>query len=273
LEYCSLHNHSDYSNIRGLDSTNSLDKLLYTSIEKGIKGVALTDHETLSGHIKWIELVSKLKKENKIPQDFKAILGNEIYLCRDNLNLTNYQKGKDGFWHFILLALDTEGHKQLRELSSRAWEHSFKQFIERVPTYYSDIEEIIGNNKGHIIATTACLGSYFDKLILRKDYEQAKKFIDWAKLTFGSENFFVEFQPGNSLEQKTFNISALSFCKENDINFIITTDAHYPLKEDREIHKAFLTSNQVEREVDAFYESTYVMSSEEIISNIDYFTS
>lgn len=37
----------------------------------------------------------------------------------------------------------------------------------RRPTYYSDIEEIIGNNKGHLIASSACLGSYLDKLILQ----------------------------------------------------------------------------------------------------------
>ena len=93
-------------------------------------------------------------------QNFKLILGNEIYLVRNGLSKDNFVAGEDRYYHFILLAKDDIGHKQIRELSSRAWKRSFFRFLERVPTYYSDIEEVIGSNPGHVIASTACLGGF-----------------------------------------------------------------------------------------------------------------
>ena len=56
-----------------------------------------------------------------------------------------------------------------------------------------------------------------------------------------------------------------------DIPYVITTDAHYLKKEDREIHEAFLKSddNGDSREVGEFYNTTYMMSEEEIHSYMD----
>ena len=45
---------------------------------------------------------------------------------------------------------------------------------------------------------------------------------------------------------------------------VVGTDAHYLTKEDRPIHKAYLTSKPGEREVDDFYKFTYLMTSDEI---------
>ena len=74
------HCHSHYSNIRLVDSINRPKDLLLTAAKLGLAGLALTDHEALCGHVEWLELEEKLKKEDKIPQDFKCALGNEIYL-------------------------------------------------------------------------------------------------------------------------------------------------------------------------------------------------
>ena len=52
------------------------------------------------------------------------------------------------------------------------------------------------------------------------------------------------------------------------VKMIVTTDAHYLKKEDRWIHKAYLNSKQLEREVDAFYEFAYLQSTEEVIENL-----
>ena len=55
----SLHNHSDYSNIRLRDCINKVPDLFKTAKECGHSIVALTDHETTSG---WIQ-AEKLKKD------------------------------------------------------------------------------------------------------------------------------------------------------------------------------------------------------------------
>lgn len=92
---------------------------------------------------------------------FTLALGNEIYLLTEEEdNLNRQTPNTVPYYHFILTALDTEGHHQLRLLSTRAWLRAWKQGkMFRRPTYYSDLEEIIKPNQGHVIASTSCLGS------------------------------------------------------------------------------------------------------------------
>lgn len=296
MSYASLHCHTEGSNIRMLDSTTKVGSLIDTAMEKKLTGVAITDHETVGMHVKALNYF-KEKKEKKIKeiealivenienrqysdflqeelkyyQNFKLILGNEIYLTRDNLNKENYVKGEDEFYHFILLAKDAIGHEQLRELSSRAWSHSFRQYIERVPTYYSDLKEVIGKNPGHIIASTACLGSEFARLMMKYVYEGKDKsvltkmdnFVASCKKLFG-DDFYIELQASDSEDQEKYNKAAARYANFHDIPIIVTTDVHYLNKEDRTVHKAYLNSNEGDREVDAFYSGTYMMTSEEI---------
>ena len=116
--------------------------------------MAITEHETISSAISAENYYEKIKKNNP---DFKVILGNEIYLCRNGLNASNFNKEFDRYYHFILLAKDAIGHKQIRELSTRAWMRSYKTGrIWRAPTYYQDIVDIIASNPGHVIGSTAC---------------------------------------------------------------------------------------------------------------------
>ncbi len=60
------------------------------------------------------------------------------------------------------------------------------------------------------------------------------------------------------------NKKLVELSEEMGVKYIITNDAHYLKKEDRPIHKAFLNSQQGDREVDDFYATTYLMSDEEI---------
>ena len=51
LNYFSGHNHSDYSNFKGRDSICKITNLIDRGYELGYKGVAITDHEVLTGHV------------------------------------------------------------------------------------------------------------------------------------------------------------------------------------------------------------------------------
>ena len=277
------------SNLRMLDCIIKENDLIDYAIKLGLSGVAITDHESVSSYIKALNYFDSLQKKalkvlenEESPQElvewatrvknFKLALGNEIYLCRDGLNAKNYEKGKDKYFHFILIAKDKVGNDQIRLLSSRAWSRSFYQFIERVPTYYSDIEEIIGSNPGHVIASTACLGGQLANFINSGDFEKAKNFATWCSSIFGEDNFFLEFQPGEDEEQIKFNKLLCEFCKNNpEFKWIVSTDAHYLRQEDRPIHKAFLNSDgESDRETDKFYATTYLMDEDEIRERLSY---
>lgn len=265
----SLHNHTDYSNIRLKDAITKTPELFDYAIELGHKVLAITEHECLSNMVLAEEHYDKIKKEHS---DFKYIRGNEIYLCRNGLTNENFVKGEDQYYHFILLALDLEGNKQLRELSTLAWKRSyFDRGMRRVPTYYEDIERIVGSNPGHIIGSTACIGGQLGQSILsfqeNRTKEKYQKILDWCRhwdKIFGHDNFYLELQPSFNEEQIAVNKAILSISQLLDIPYIITCDAHYLKKEDARAHEIYLKSQEGEREVSEFYSATYLMSDKEV---------
>ena len=109
--FIDCHNHTDMSNLRLLDAICTLDGLAKRAEELGLKGICFTEHECLSNSIK----ICKMRE--KYP-NLKFGIGNEIYL-------TQTRDKNQKYYHFLLIAKDLEGHRQLRELSSRAWMQSY----------------------------------------------------------------------------------------------------------------------------------------------------
>ena len=284
-DFVHLHVHTDVSNLRLKDSIVKTENVIKYANQLNNKGVAITDHECLSNHVLGINTVNKLKKENKLPKDFKLILGNEIYLVDKNkTNQLIKDKERVTFYHCLLLSKDEIGHQQLRELSSRAWRDNYFSYrrMNRVPTYYSDIEDIIEDNKGHLIMSTACIGSYLGMLskeLMQTEYkeeqleikEKMADFIEWGLEWFG-EDFYLEMQPNTSEEQKFYNNLLVKIGESYNVSLIITTDVHFIDEDTRAVHKAFLTSddNDTNREVDDFYETTRFFEVKEIYEYMDY---
>lgn len=279
--YFSLHNHTEYSNLRLLDSINKVRGMFARAIELGLQGFAITDHECLSAHIQAIQVYKELLKEGKITEDFKLGLGDEIYLVDDE---TSEGDKPFGFTHFILVAKNKKGHRLIREISSTAWLNSYHgKGMERVPISKKQLKEIIGQDKGHIVATTACLGGELAKLTLKmieseKSNEIAKangykakinEFMLFCKEVFG-EDFHIEIQPSKAKEQIMYNQRVMSIAKFYGVKTVFATDSHFLKSEDRFIHKSFLNSKEGEREVDDFYATAYMMSAEEMFN--DYFS-
>ena len=261
----SLHSHTEYSNLRLRDSIIKIDDAFKTAIELGHNVIGFTDHETVSSWMK-IEQIAK-----KYPE-VKAIRGNEIYLCRNGLNADNYNREVDRYYHFLLLAKDLTGAKQIMELSTRAWMRSYMaRGMRRVPTYYQDLWDIIATNPGHVIGSTACLGGALGTQILRgTDREKLNRWIEQMIEIFGKDDFYLEMQPNKDKDQVKVNRELLGFAREHGLKYIITTDSHYLRKEDRIIHKAYLNAQNGDREVDDFYATTYMMDTEELESYMKY---
>ena len=262
----SLHGHTQYSNIRLRDCIIKENEALEYAKQLNHAVVGFTEHDFTGGWLKAYKL------QEKYP-DIKVVLGNEIYLCRNGLNASNYNRENDRYYHFILLAKDTIGLKQIREISTRAWLRSYMaRGMRRVPTYYQDLFDIIGANPGHVIGSTACLGGALPTQILRGTSEaKLGIWINQMKNLFGEGNFYLEMQPSNNGEQIYVNKTLFDFSRIYDVPYIITTDSHYLKKSDRVVHKAYLNAQNGDREVDDFYATTYMMSTEELESYFKYF--
>ena len=272
--YGSAHNHTDRSNFRLRDCIVRTEDLVTYAAELGHKFVAITDHEAITTSVMAEEIEEKIRE--KYP-DFKVIRGNEIYLCRNGLTSENFNKENDKYFHWILLAKDRIGHQQIRELSTRAWLRSYvDRRMMRVPTYYQDLIDVIGSNPGHVIGSTACIGSQLGQKLLQYKISKDEGDYNWAKgwflrlsEIFGKENIFLETQPSYGQEQIFVNQQIKRISEEVGIPVIITTDTHYLKKEDFSIHKAFLNSQDGDRETESFYASTYLMSTEELHEYMD----
>jgi len=278
--YFSGHNHTSYSNAsRGFpDSINRIEDLVDRAMEIGLTGMSITEHECLSSHYKLLSYRDKLQNEDKLG-DFTIALGDEIYLTED---LEPGQK----YYHHLLTAKTALGHKILRMISSQAWENSFTdRGLVRTPITREQLKDIMVrmNGRGHIVSSTACIGSYEAQAFLRikaieeapgaipdaqKQISEQKQnvvdFVNWNLDVFGADDFYLEIAPNSSEEQRYVNKRTWVLGQSMNVPVIFTTDSHYLSEEDREIHKAYLNSKQAEREVDDFYWTAYMMQTEQV---------
>jgi DNA polymerase-3 subunit alpha len=257
-----------YSNIRLLDCINRPKDLIDKAIELGLSGIAITDHECLSGHMEVNQYAQKIKE--KYP-DFVIALGNEVYLVDERESGIKY-------YHFILAAKDAIGHKALRELSSIAWYNSFTdRGMERVPITKKELATVMEKYKGHVVATTACMGGELstaaynmalaenvgDMVNANVFYTQICNFIQYCQDIFG-QDFYIECAPSTAEDQCTVNRKLYRIAQAYNIPMVVGTDSHYLTKEDRYVHKSYLNSKGGEREVDSFYEFAHLMTYNEV---------
>ena len=146
----------------------------------------------------------------------------------------------------------------------------------RVPTYYYELEELMDKYRGDIIGSSACLGGALPKRLLEYKENQLDEYwesciawIEYMNDIFGKGYFFLELQPSDNEEQVYVNMMLVKLAWKTNTPYIISTDAHYLKKEDRPVHKAYLNSQDGDREVDEFYSTTYVMSEKEIHEYMD----
>lgn len=268
MSYFNNHAHTEYSNLRLLDCINHPEELIDKAIELGLTGIAITDHESLSAHMRVNKYAKKLQETHP---EFTVALGNEIYL-------TDTREMGQKYYHFILLAKNEHGYRGLKELSSIAWTNGYyDRRMERVPLLKSELKEVMQRFKGDIIGTTACIGGELGQSILNLDacekandennarryHEQIIDFMEFGIDVFGKDDFYIECAPANNEDQIIANKRMLSIAKAFDVKMCVGTDAHYLTKEDRYVHKSYLNSKGGEREVDSFYEFTYLMSEQE----------
>lgn len=300
--YFSAHNHTMFSNLHVIDSINKPEAMLDYAWELGMSGLAFTDHDTVSGAVKFLKAYqAKLNKEwtKAFPDKefpgyaeaasqlhFKVALGNEIYLSEND---TCKENAKDRhFYHYILIAKDAEGFHQIRQISSEAWKRGWSNGImARTPTYSTDLLTYIKGN--HVICSTACLAGVPARKVMNilnyaaAGQEESKEqeivslnhHLEAMEGLFGKGNFFIELQPnggGENCDQNKYNRYMLEHYW-GKYPFIFTTDAHYLKASLREVHAAFLNSRSSKnRDVDEFYQYAYMMSADEIRGYMPYIT-
>jgi len=220
-KFVHLHVHTEYSLLDGL---SKIDKLLVRAKKQNQNSLAITDHGTMYGVIKFY-----LKAK---AAGIKPIIGVESYLAEKSRYDKQLRMGADQF-HQLLLAKTTKGYKNLMKLISIAHleGHHYKPRIDL---------EVLKKYSQDLIATSSCLkGIIPQKLIQGKEKEALswiKKFQDIFK-----EDFYLEIQAHSKIpEVEDSRKKLIKLSRQLGIPLVATNDVHYVDPDDAEAQDALL---------------------------------
>ena len=218
-----LHVHTQYSI---LDGAANIELLIKKAKESGMDALAITDHGTMYGVLKFFNEAKK--------QEIKPIIGCEVYVALDSRHKKEKTKGKQ-YHHLILLAKNKTGYHNLAKLTSLGYIEGF-YYKPRID------KEILEKYSEGIIASSACLGGEIPQAIMNQGESKAQESIDWFKRVF-KDDFYLELQNHGIPEQKAVNATLAELARENGIKIIATNDVHYINKEDYHAHDILIRLN------------------------------
>ena len=199
-KYAELHCHSNFSFKEG---TSSADQLITRAKTLGYKALALTDHDNLSGAMKFAQISRSV--------EFHGIIGVEITLT--------------GGYHLTTLAETFEGYSNICHLLSLS--HVFadqRSKPELVPKLFRE------HSKG-IIAMSGCKMGEIPYLINLGKYNKAMERAKWYKEIFGVKNFYIELQQNLVLGDTYRNQKLRELAKVLNLEVVATNNVHYHIRE------------------------------------------
>ena len=221
-QYVSLHNHTHYSLLDGMQTPQ---QLVAKAVELEQSAIAITDHGAMGG----IYQMQVAADEAGI----KSILGCEMYMAPER------QRTK---FHLLVLAQTDAGLRNLMRLSSTAHTEGFYY----KPTINWSLLDRYGDG---LLISSACASGEIPRLIIDGQHDEATqvalKFYDRF-----ADNFYLELMPlvprdtadGRAFyrQQVAVNMGLMSIAHKTGIKAICTTDAHYPGMDDWFAHDVLL---------------------------------
>lgn len=207
-----LHVHTEDSKLDGLSSS---EELVLEAVKHGQSFMAVTDHGTVAGLWQAQEMGDK--------HGIKIIHGCEFYYEREN-------DGKNG--HLVVLAKNNKGLENIFKMHE----------ISYVDNFYKKPRinwEILKEHSEGLIVTSSCLASTYCQYIMDGRADLAKSWARKFKELFG-DDFYIELQPNQIMEQWEVNKASVRIAKELGIKMIITNDVHYTYQDDCFPHEVML---------------------------------
>lgn len=221
-DFVHLHLHTEHSLLDGMCRISDVTALAH---RYGMKALAITDHGTMGGVVKFYEAALK--------HGVKPVIGSEMYIAPQSRFDKKSKGQKDAFFHITLLARNNQGYQNLLKLSTLSYTEGFyyKQRIDK---------EILSRHSEGLIALGGCLKGEVSSLLLEGEMEKAKEAAGFYREILGKENFYLEIMDNKLPEQYKANALMLELGKKNGIGVVATNDCHYLHKEDAFAHEVLL---------------------------------
>lgn len=223
-----LHVHTQFSL---LDGACRLNDLFSQAKKFNMPALAITDHGNMFGAIDFY-----MEAKN---YSIKPIIGCEVYIApgsrfEKKLNANNGSRiQQEASYHFILLAKDLTGYKNLMKLVSMGYLEGF-YYKPRID------KEILSQYSKGLIGLSGCLKGEIPQALQFDGYNQALKIADDFRSILGKDNFYLEVQENGIKEQKKANAGIIRIAQELGIEIVATNDVHYITKETSQAHDALL---------------------------------
>ena len=222
MRFVHLHTHSHYSLLDGLPK---IPNLVDRAKKLGMDSLALTDHGVLYGAIEFYKEALKHK--------IKPIIGLEAYVA-PNLLTDKRPKIDDSPWHLTLLAENNEGYSNLLKLTTIAHLEGF-YYRPRVD------REALKKHAAGLVALSGCLGGEVAQLLLKDNYEEARRVTGVYVSIFGRNNYFLEIQSHPALpDQVKVNKGLIKLSADTGLPLVATRDSHYLELDDKEAQDAMV---------------------------------
>lgn len=241
-QFVHLHVHTEFSLLDGL---SKIPKLVTQAKIQGMQHLAMTDHGSLYGAIKFYK---QCKAEGINP-----IIGCEMYIAKRSLK--DKETGKDNeYFHLTVLARDEQGYRNLMKLVTISHLEGF-YYRPRI-----DKETLSKHSKG-LIALSGCNSSEIAKALTTDNYEEAKKLARIYSEIFSKDNFYLEVQrhefgkfktaheEGDEVHRELSRMhdeelkiisGSKKLSKETGIKLAATNDIHYVMPQDAHAHDAIV---------------------------------
>lgn len=221
-DFVHLHNHSEYSLLDGL---SKVKKMVARAKELGQPAVAITDHGSMYGVIKFYSACKAA--------GIKPIIGCEIYVAKRSLYDKEAGIDKD-YNHLILLAENNTGYKNLLKIVSTSWLDGY---------YYkprTDLELLKKHHEG-LICLSACVNGYVTEPLVDGDDKLGEERAIALSEIFGPGNFYLELQRHTDVPpQAVANKKLINLSKKLGLPLVATNDNHYTKPEDADGQEALL---------------------------------
>ena len=224
MSFVHLHLHTQYSL---LDGANKIDNLIPRVKELGMPAVAMTDHGNMFGAIDFYRTA--------LAHGVKPILGCEVYVAPKSRfdrigRADDYEAG--GNHHLTLLAMSTEGYRNLCRLVSAGYLEGFyyKPRVDR---------ELLREHNAGIIALSGCLSGEVNSHLKNRNVDRARETMeDFARMFDG--RYYVEIQDNKLEEQNAANRELVSLAGKLGLPLVATNDCHYLGCDDAGAHEILL---------------------------------
>jgi DNA polymerase III subunit alpha len=208
-----LHVHSEFSLLDGLAR---LPDLCERARELGMNALALTDHGSMYGTIKFHHAAEAA--------GIKPIFGCEVYQARRRLHQRDAKLDARSY-HLVLLAADMTGYQNLLKLVTVANMEGFyyRPRIDR---------ELLAEHSQGLICLSGCISGQVASQVQEGQIDQARRTVAWFKDLFGPDRYFIELQRHAGVPQlDQINIQLAELAREAGVRCVATNDVHYVLRE------------------------------------------